>query len=155
MVFGVSYKFWCCVFIYFKIYFILRFPLVLFLNLFLIGEKLLYNVLFISAVEQCEPAITIHISSATWASFPSSHHTALGNHRVPSRTPVLYRNFSPAIYFTHDVYICIYMSMLLPHSSHALHPPLCPQVHTLQLHLHSFPANRFISTIFLDSICMC
>ena len=37
--------------------------------------------------------------------------------------------------------------------SRPLLPPLCPQVHPLHLHLYSSPAKRFISTIFLDSIC--
>ena len=32
--------------------------------------------------------------------------------------------------------------------------PLSPQVHSLHLHLYSFQANRFIGTIFLDSIYM-
>ena len=36
--------------------------------------------------------------------------------------------------------------------SHSLPPPLGPQVHSLHLCLHSFPENRFINTIFLDSI---
>ena len=40
------------------------------------------------------------------------------------------------------------------HLSHSLPPPLCPQVHSLHLHIHSFPANRFINTIFLNSIYM-
>ena len=35
---------------------------------------------------------------------------------------------------------------------HPLHPPLCPQVHSLCLHLYSCPANTFISNIFLYSI---
>ena len=39
-------------------------------------------------------------------------------------------------------------------SSHALLPPLCPQVCSLCLCLHCCPANRFIGTIFLDSIRM-
>ena len=34
-----------------------------------------------------------------------------------------------------------------------LSPPLCPQVCSLYVS-HSFPANRFISTVFLDSIHM-
>ena len=34
-------------------------------------------------------------------------------------------------------------------------PPLCLQVHSLCLCLYSCPANRFISIIFSDSICMC
>ena len=38
------------------------------------------------------------------------------------------------------------------HSSHSLLPLLCPKVHSLHLHLYSFPAHRFINTIFLDSI---
>ena len=36
--------------------------------------------------------------------------------------------------------------------SHPLLPLLCPQVCSLHLLLHSFPANRLISIIFLDSI---
>ena len=36
--------------------------------LFLIGEKLLYNVVLVSAVQQCESAISIYIS-------PPSHPT--------------------------------------------------------------------------------
>ena len=39
-------------------------------------------------------------------------------------------------------------------SSHPLFSPLCPWVCSLGLHLHCCPANRFISTIFLDYICM-
>ena len=40
------------------------------------------------------------------------------------------------------------------HSSYSLLPPLHPQVCSLYLCLHSFLANRFINTIFLDSIYM-
>ena len=40
-------------------------------------------------------------------------------------------------------------------SSHPLLPQLCPQVFSLCLHLHCCPANRLISTVFLDSIYMC
>ena len=39
-----------------------------------------------------------------------------------------------------------------PNSSHPLLPLLCPQVCSLCLLLYCCPANRFISTIFLDSI---
>ena len=35
-------------------------------------------------------------------------------------------------------------------SSHSLPLPLWPQVHSPRGHLHSFPANRFINSIFLD-----
>ena len=39
-------------------------------------------------------------------------------------------------------------------SSHTFLPLLCSQVHFLCLHLYSCPANRFISSIFLDTICL-
>ena len=42
------------------------------------------------------------------------------------------------------------LSLFLPFS-----PQLGPQVCLLHLCLHSFPANRFINTIFLESIDMC
>ena len=48
------------------------------------------------------------------------------------------------------VYICF--SATLSIFSHPLHPPVCPSVCSLCLCLYCFPANRFISTIFLDSI---
>ena len=64
---------------------------------------------------------------------------------------VLYSNFLLAIYFTHDD---VYMSMLPLNFFHALIPPPCPQVCSLCLHLHFFPASRLISTIFLDVIYM-
>ena len=47
------------------------------------------------------------------------------------------------------VCVCLFWS---PTTSHPLFPLLCPQVCSLHLHLYSFPANIFISTIFLDSI---
>ena len=62
-----------------------------------------------------------------------------------TRLPVLYSNFPPAIYFTHDG---VYISKLLSPPSHPLLPLLCSQVYFLHLHLHSFPENRFIITIF-------
>ena len=37
-------------------------------------------------------------------------------------------------------------------SSHPLLPQLCPKTYSLYLYLYSCPVNRFISTIFLDSI---
>ena len=42
----------------------------------------------------------------------------------------------------------VFMSMLFFLSSHSLLPPLCPQIHSLYMCLHSFPANRFKNTIF-------
>ena len=66
--------------------------------------------------------------------------------------PVLCGCFPLAIYFTFGN---VYMSVLLSHFVPAYpSPSLCPQVHTLRLHLYSCPVTRFISTIFLDSIYM-
>ena len=50
------------------------------------------------------------------------------------------------------VYIhqCYFLNLSYP-----LLPPPCPQVHSLHLHLHFFSVNRFISTVFLDSVSMC
>ena len=47
------------------------------------------------------------------------------------------------------VYLC-WCNFL--HSSHFLPPQLHPQVHSLHLCVHSFPANRSINTIFLHSV---
>ena len=50
------------------------------------------------------------------------------------------------------VYICQHYSL---NSSHPLLPLLCPQVHTIHLHLYSCPENRFTSTISPDFIYIC
>ena len=64
--------------------------------------------------------------------------------------PVLYSSFSLAV-----LHMVAYVSMAALSSSHRLLSPLCLQVCSLCLHLYSCPANRFISTIFLDSyICI-
>ena len=57
-------------------------PLFIFLIYFLIGGKLLYNVVLVSAIQQCKLAIIIHVSPPFLVSLPSSHPTALDHHRV-------------------------------------------------------------------------
>ena len=62
--------------------------------------------------------------------------------------PESYRRFPLAI-----LWVVMYMFQCYSlNSSHPLLPPLCPQVCSLCLCLHCYPTNRFISTIFLDSI---
>ena len=76
---------------------------------------------------------------------PPPNSTPPGHHRVPGWLLVLYISF-PELSVSHaavDVCQCYFLS-----SSHVL----CPQVHSLCLCLCSFPAHRFISTIFLGSI---
>ena len=57
--------------------------------------------------------------------------------------------FPLAVYFTRGEYM---FPCYCFNSSHPLLPALCPQSFSLCLCLHCFPANSFISTIFLDSV---
>ena len=75
------------------------------------------------------------------------HLTSLGHPKVPGWAPYVIQQLLTS-YVTHNsVHMSILLSQFIPTSLY----PLCPQVH---LHLHSFPANRFISTTFLDFIYM-
>ena len=124
---------------------------------FLIGGKLLYSVVLVSAIQQQTSAVIKHMSPPSWAILLSLHPIPLGHHRAPAWAPcVTYNSFSPAICFTHDsVYMSIYVYAAF--SVHpTLFPLLCPWVRSLHLCLlHSLPVDRFIGTIFLDSIYMC
>ena len=57
----------------------------------------------ISAVQQCESAISIHISTLSRPSLPSPHPTLLGHHRAPVQLPALYCSFPLATCFTREV----------------------------------------------------
>ena len=62
--------------------------------------------------------------------------------------PVSHSQFPLGVYFTHgNVYVSALLFQFVP-----LLSPLCPQVSSLCLHPRCCPANRLISTIFLDSI---
>ena len=119
---------------------------------FLIGGKLLYNVVLVSATQQQTSAIIIHISSPSWAILLSTHPIPLGHHRAPAWAPcvIAFHQLSVLhviVYIRQCHFLC---------SSHSLFPLLCSWVHSLHLCLlHSFPVDRFINTIFLDSIYMC
>ena len=92
-----------------------------FLKLYsLIRGKLLYKVVLVSA---------IHIPS------PLSLPAPLGHHRVQAGLPVLYGNFSPAIYFTHRT---VYVSMLL-----SPFVPLAPS-HTVSTGPFSISVSPFL-----------
>ena len=115
----------------------------------LIGGKLLYNVVMLAAVQQHSSAVITHISSLlSHPPLPTPPlQTVTGR---LSGLPVLRSNFSPAICFPH----CgVYMSMLLSPCS-VLSFPYCIHKAVLCLHLHPFPANGFINTIFLGAIYM-
>ncbi|CAN0542117.1 unnamed protein product [Rangifer tarandus platyrhynchus] len=68
-------------------------------NLFLIGGQLLYNIVLASAIQQCESAINIHISSPSQTS-PHPPSELATEYLV--ELPVLPSNFPLAICFTYD-----------------------------------------------------
>ena len=125
----------------------------LFIFKFFIVTYMFYNLVLLSATHQHESAIGTHMSFPLWASFPFP---------IPSHPPRLSQStgLSSLCHTAHScllsvlhmvVYMFAYYSLS---SSHPLLPPLCPQVCFVCLHLHCCPANRFISTIFLDYIHM-
>ena len=74
----------------------------------------------------------------------TSHPSRLSQHRA--EPAVLHGSFPPSVLHM-VVYMCRCYSL---NSSHPLLPPLCPHAHSLHLCLFSCPANRFISTVFLE-----
>ena len=81
----------------------------------------------------------------SWSSCP--YHTHLGRYRA--EPPVPYSRLALAICFTHSN-IYVYVNPIL-----SIHPSPFPctvsVIHSLHLHLYSWPANRLTCTIFLDS----
>ena len=124
-------------------------PQLYFLNLFLIGEKLLYNVGFCHT--KCKTAGIIHISPPSGASLPSPHPTLLGNHRGPGWATIASHELSTLHMI---VYIC---QCYFLHSSCSPSPavstsPLstsaspffpCKQVH--QYHFFRFHICSFVN----------
>ena len=75
----------------------------------------------------------------------------LDHHRGSGWAPC-YAAISQQLSILHMVmYIC---QGYFLHSSYFLLPPLYPQVRSLCLRLHSFPVERFINSVFLDSMYM-
>ena len=95
-------------------------------------------------------SVGIHIFSHCWTSLPHPPHL------IPSRLSQSTwfehpesQPFPQAIYCTYgNVYVSMLFSQFVPPSP----SPACPQICSLCLHLHCCPANKFTSTIFLDSI---
>ena len=87
-------------------------------------------------------------------SFPPTSHPTHSSRLSQSTWLVLHESYSKlplTIILCMVIYMfpCYFLSFF-----HFLLPSLCPQVCSLCLWLHCFPANRFISTIFLDPIYM-
>ena len=108
----------------------------------------------VSAIQQRESARSIHIPPLSWAFLPPhpTHPTHLSCHRGLCWTSCVVQQLPITYLFLHMV---MYMFQCYPlNSSHTLLSPLCPQICSLCLCFHCCPANKFISTIFLDSIYM-
>ena len=76
------------------------FRAIFFKTVFLIGGKLLYEIVLVS-VQQWESAIIAHIFPPSWASFPCPHPIPSRSSQWAKLGSLLYSNFSPAIHFTH------------------------------------------------------
>ena len=126
---------------------------------------MLYNVALVSAIQQSKSAIIIYIYMYIYMHIhiyvcvcpvPCEAPSPLPPHPIMLSQSIrlgslLYSSFPLDICFTHDG---VYMSKLL--SQYCLPSPfLTVHKFSLLLPLRSFPANRFISTIFLDSIYIC
>ena len=144
-------------------------------NLFLIGGWLQCYVVFCHTSTWISHRYTYvpSLLSLLPTSHLPPHITPLGCHRALGWAPCIIQQIPPAYVFLHQwaqscLTLCDPMDCSTPgfhmvmymfpcyslHSSHPLLPPLGPQVCSLCLHLHCCPANKLISTIFLDSIYM-
>ena len=105
---------------------------------------MLYNIVLVSAVQQSESAICIHITPLFRISFPFRSPQS-------SEFPVLYSRFSLVIYFIHSInsaYMSIPISQFIPTPPFL---PWNPYIHSLCLSLYFCFANKFICIVLLDS----
>ena len=100
-----------------------------------------------------EPVRSVNISPPSGNSFPPILSNLLQSTGVTEygvELPVLYSSLPPAVCLHAVMCVSTLLSQFIPPSPFSL----CSQACSLCLHLYSCPANRFISTIFLDSIYM-
>lgn len=108
---------------------------------------------FFPAKQQSKSFVIIRIYPPSWTSLPCPQPIPLGHHREPGWAPCVLQQLlttSSGLILHMTVYTrqCYFL-----YESHSLLHPLSPQVCSLHLHLHSFPANRFfINTFFLYSM---
>ena len=104
----------------------------------------------VSAAQQSESAICVHISPPSQASLPpvpaSSHSSRSSEQGV--ELFVLYSSFLLAIYFTHG-------GVYITNPNLSICPILTSPLLSTCLCLCLCPANKFICTIYLDSTYMC
>ena len=99
--------------------------------------------LLLSAVQQCETATCIHNPFLLYLS-PLPHPTHLGHHTASqSWAPCPIQERPTSYLFTRSS-----ANKSIPISKFIPTPDLGPHICSLCLHLYSYPANRFIGTIF-------
>ena len=96
--------------------------------------------------------IYIHTSPPSWA---SSHPPSSCPLRLLQSARMVSLGYMVAFHWLPILYMVVYICQLLSQFAPPFPSPLCPQVHSLCLCLSSCPANRFISTVLLDSIYVC
>ena len=89
--------------------------------LFFFDWRVIYNVMLVSAVHQCESALCIHTSLLSWAFIPAPHPTHLRYHIALGWAPcIMQHSYSPKLSVLHVViYVCPGYSLNL-----SLHPTL-------------------------------
>ena len=136
--YGILFYFYSLVYNIFKLYFYWRI--------------ITLQCCVLSTIQQHESAVSVHLFPPLE---PPSHLPSIPPLSVITEhggeLPVLYSHFTLASCLTHgNVYMCQCYPQLIPPSP----SPLGPQVCSLCLSLYFCSANRFLSTIFLDSIYM-
>ena len=120
-------------------------------NYFIFNWRIIfYNIVLISAVQQCEPAISIQIFSTSWASLPHTHtHTLPPSH--PSRWSQSTRLSSVCYTATSQYLLALHMVMYIFQcyslsSSHPILSPLGPQVSSVhpQYHFSRFHMCQYV-----------
>ena len=111
---------------------------------------MLYTIVLVSAIHQYESAIGKNMSLPSGPFLPSP--TPSQPSRLSGSTGLSSLHHTNS----HQRSILLIVMYMFPcyslNLSCLLLPPLGPEVHSLCLQFHCCPANRFISTIFLDSI---
>ena len=83
---------------------------------------------------------------------PASHHTSHPS-RASQSTELSSLHYTATSHQLSILHMVTYTFQCYSlNSSHPLLPLLCPQVCSLSMCLYSWPSNRFITTILLDSI---
>ena len=94
---------------------------------FLIGVELFYNVVLVSAVQQSESALCIHVTPPSWPSLQLPHPTHLGHHRAVELSSLLcsglYGTIPWAIYLHLPIEMVVYICQSHSPNSSPRFPP--------------------------------